>query len=66
MDELERQLDAARLALVALLAVVTDDQFRSVRAALEALHGVSEASHAALKELSMAAVDDEYSSHGDA
>ena len=54
MDELERQLDGARLALVALLAVITDEQLRSVKAALEAVDGLSESSHAALKELSTA------------
>ena len=51
VDELERQLDGARLALVALLAVITDEQFRSVKAALEAVDRLSETSHAALEEL---------------
>jgi hypothetical protein len=51
VDQLERQLDGARLVLVALLAVITDEQFRSVKAALEAVDGLSETSHAALEEL---------------
>lgn len=50
----ERQLEAARLALVALLAVVTDEQLRSVKAALEAVRELSETSHTALEELSKA------------
>ena len=60
MDKVERQLDAARLALVALLAVITDDQLRSVNAALEAVGGLSETSHAALEELALGAVGDEH------
>ena len=51
VDKLERQLDGARLLLVALLAVITDEQFRSVKAALEAVDEVSETSRAALEEL---------------
>jgi hypothetical protein len=54
MDELVRQLDGARLALVALLAVITDEQFRSVKTALQAIDGLSEPSRAALEELSTA------------
>jgi hypothetical protein len=54
VDRLERQLDGARLVLVALLAVITDEQFRSVKAALEAVDGLSETSRAALDELSNA------------
>ena len=54
MDQLERQLDGARLVLVALLAVITDEQLRSVKAALDAVGGLSETSHAALEELSNA------------
>jgi hypothetical protein len=56
VDQLEAQLDAARLALVALLAVTTDEQFRSAKAALEAIHSLSEASEAALEELAIARV----------
>jgi hypothetical protein len=37
--------------VVALLAVITDEQFRSVKAALDAVDGLSEASRAALEEL---------------
>ena len=54
MDQFERQLDGARLVLVALLAVITDEQFESVKAALEAVNGLSETSRAALEELSNA------------
>ena len=50
VDQLERQLDGARLVVVALLAVITDEQFRSVQAALDAVDGLSEASRAALEE----------------
>ena len=54
IDDLERQLDGARLVLVAVLAVITDEQFRSVKAALEAVNGLMESSRAALEELSNA------------
>ena len=37
--------------LVALLAVTTDEQFGSVKVALEAVDGLSETCHAALEEL---------------
>lgn len=39
---------------MALLAVVTDEQLRSVKAALEAVRELSETSHTALEELSKA------------
>ena len=54
MDQLERQLDGARLTLVALLAVITDEQYGSVKAALEAVDELSETCHAALEELCIA------------
>ena len=54
MDQVEQQLDGARLGLVALLAVITDEQFGSVKAALEAVDGLSETCHAALEELCVA------------
>lgn len=54
MDQFEQQLTGARLALVALLAVAADEQVKSVRAALEAVDGLSETCHAALEELSIA------------
>jgi hypothetical protein len=60
VNQLERQLDAARLALVALLAVITDEQLRSAIAALEAIHSLSETSEAALEELSNARVADDH------
>jgi hypothetical protein len=53
VDQLERQLDGARLTLVALLAVITDEQYGSVKAALEAVDELSETCHAALEELSV-------------
>ncbi|HWD73991.1 MAG TPA: hypothetical protein VG371_02550 [Solirubrobacteraceae bacterium] len=54
MDERERELDAARLALVALLAVITEEQLGSVKTALQAISGLSATSEAALGELSRA------------
>lgn len=54
MDQLERQLDGARLTLVAVLAVMTDEQLGSVKAALEAVDELSENCRAALEELSTA------------
>jgi hypothetical protein len=53
VEQLERQLDGARLVLVALLTVITDEQFGSVKAALEAVDELSETCHAALEELSV-------------
>lgn len=46
-----QQLEATRLAIVALLAVVTDERFQAVEAALEALSEMSEPARAALEEL---------------
>jgi hypothetical protein len=54
IDQLQRRLDAVRMALVAVLAVINDEQFRSVKAALAALEGLSETCHGALEELSKA------------
>lgn len=51
MDELETDLEAARLAIVSLLAVITDEQLRSVETALAALAPMSEPARAALAEL---------------
>src|ERR1700740_1059834 len=54
VDERERELDAARLALVALLAVITEEQLGSVKTALQTISGLSATSQAALGELSRA------------
>jgi hypothetical protein len=51
---LDIELEGARLAIVSLLAVVTDEQFRSVDTALEALAAMSDAIPAALEELHVA------------
>ncbi|MGZ6638344.1 MAG: hypothetical protein ACXVII_36460 [Solirubrobacteraceae bacterium] len=49
--QLRRDLDAARLAIVSLLAVVTDEQFRGVETALMSVASMSEPPRAALEEL---------------
>jgi len=46
MEQLE--LEVTELAIVALLAVVTEEQFRAVETALEALVGMSDGGRAAL------------------
>ena len=50
-EQLQRELDAARLAVVSLLAVMTDEQFRGVETALLSVAAMSETSRAALEEL---------------
>lgn len=50
-ERLQRELDAARLAVVSLLAVMTDEQFRGVETALLSVAAMSETSRAALEEL---------------
>ena len=50
-ERLQRELDAARVALVSLIAVATDEQLRSVEATLEALAPSSETTRSALDEL---------------
>jgi hypothetical protein len=50
-EQLQRELDATRLAIVSLLAVTTDEQFRGVERALMAVAPMSEFSWAALEEL---------------
>jgi hypothetical protein len=50
VDQLQ-ELEAARLATVSLLAVVSDEQFEAVEAALKALARMSDAAPAALEEL---------------
>jgi hypothetical protein len=51
VDQLQEQLEAARLAIVSLLAVMTDEQFQAVEAALEAIAAMSDTAPAALEEL---------------
>ena len=51
MDRVDRQLDGARLVLAVLLAVITDEQLRSAKTALDAVDELCETSHAALEEL---------------
>lgn len=51
VDQLEEELEAARLAIVSLLAVITDEQFRAVETAMEALVSISDPARAALEEL---------------
>ena len=50
-EQLQRELDATRLAVVSLLAVMTDEQFRGVETALLSVAAMSEISRAALEEL---------------
>ena len=50
-EQLRQELDATRLAVVSLLAVMTDEQCRAVETALMAVAPMSEISRAALEEL---------------
>ena len=50
----DRELDAARVAIVSLLAVTTDAQLRSVETALEALEPMYDGARAALDEMRIA------------
>jgi hypothetical protein len=50
-EQLQRELDGARLAVVSLLAVLTDEQFRGVEKALMSVAPMSETAGAALQEL---------------
>jgi hypothetical protein len=54
VDQLQGELEAARLAIVSLLAVMTDEQFTSVETALDALEAMSDTAAAALDELRLA------------
>ena len=49
-----RELEAARVAIVSLLAVTTDEQLRSVKTALEALEPMYDAARGALEEIRIA------------
>lgn len=51
VDELDTGLEGARLAVVSLLAVITEEQLRSVETALEALGPMSDAARLALVEI---------------
>lgn len=50
-EQLQRELDATRLAVGSLLAVTSDEQFSAVEKALMAVAPMSEISQAALEEL---------------
>jgi hypothetical protein len=54
VDQLQGELEAARLAIVSLLAVMTDEQLTSVETALEAVEAMSDTAAAALDELRLA------------
>ena len=49
-----RELEAARVAIVSLLAVTTDEQLRSVKTALEALEPMYDAARAELEDMRIA------------
>ena len=51
VDQSELELEVTDMAIVALLAVVTEEQFRAVETALEALVGTSDGARAALEKL---------------
>jgi signal transduction histidine kinase len=51
VDQQHPELEAARVAIVSLLAVMTDEQLRSVETALEALEPMYDAARAALDEM---------------
>ena len=51
MHQLQGELEATRLAIVSLLAVMTDEQVTSVETALEAVDAMSDTAAAALDEL---------------
>jgi hypothetical protein len=54
VDQLNRELEGARVAIVSLLAVVTDEELRSVETALEAVAPMYDAARAALDEMRIA------------
>jgi hypothetical protein len=51
LDQVQRELEAARLAIVSLLAVITNQQVGSVETALEALAPMYDAARPALEEI---------------
>jgi hypothetical protein len=50
-DHVNRGLESARLAIVSLLAVMTEEQLRAVETALEALAPIYDRGRAALEEI---------------
>jgi hypothetical protein len=54
MNQVHGELEVGRVAIVSLLAVITDEQFRAVETALEALGPMSETASAALNQLRLA------------
>jgi DNA-binding transcriptional regulator/RsmH inhibitor MraZ len=54
VDQVREELEAARVAIVSLLAVISDEQFRSVETALEALATMSDTVSPALEQLRLA------------
>jgi hypothetical protein len=54
VDRLNAELEGARVSIVALLAVLTDEQLKAVETALTALAPISDRARAALGELRLA------------
>ena len=54
VDQQQRELEAARVAIVSLLAVVNDQQLKAVETALEALAPMYDAARAELEEMRIA------------
>jgi hypothetical protein len=54
VDQVQGELEAARVAIVSLLAVMSDEQFSSIETALEALATMSDTVSAALEQLRLA------------
>jgi hypothetical protein len=54
VDQQHRELQGARVAIVSLLTVMTDEQLRSAETALEALAPMYDAARAALEEMRIA------------
>jgi hypothetical protein len=51
VDQVQEQLEAARLAIVSLLAVMTDEQLEAVETAMKALAPISDTASRASEEL---------------
>ena len=54
VDQQHRELEAARVAIVSLLAVMTDEQLKSVETALEALAPMYDEARAELEKMRIA------------
>ena len=54
VDQQQRELEAARVAIVSLLAVMTDEQLSSVETALAALAPMYDAARAELEDMRVA------------